>query len=299
MIETTALTKRYGNTTAVDDVTFTCRPGTITGFLGSNGAGKSTTLRMLTGLIPPTSGEALIDGVPYRALPNPARVVGVMLDASAQHPGRTGRETLRLAASLIGAPARRADAELERVGLSGAATKRVGRYSLGMRQRLGIAAALLGNPTALMLDEPANGLDPEGITWMRTLLRDFADEGGTVLLSSHLLREVQATADRLVVIASGRVVAQGPLDELLAGAAPTTDVRGPDPAALGAALSSAGLDFTAAPDGALRVQATPEVVGHATAAARQVVTELRSTGTTDLEEWFLHLTGGAPATTAA
>lgn len=216
MIETSGLTKRFGTVTAVRDVGFTCRPGTVTGFLGPNGAGKSTTLRMLTGLTPPSAGTALVAGVPYRALPRPGRVVGVMLDAAAQHPGRTGRETLRLVASVLGVPRARADEQLERVDLARAGRRRVGTYSLGMRQRLGIAAALVGDPQVLVLDEPANGLDPEGIAWMRGLLRAFADGGGTVLLSSHLLREVQATADDLVVIAGGRVLAQGSRQELLA-----------------------------------------------------------------------------------
>lgn len=214
MIEIEHLTKRYGHSTVVDDVSFVCPPGTVTGFVGRNGAGKSTTLRMLTGLTPATSGSATVTGVAYRDLPVPGRVVGVMLDASAQHPGRTGQETLRLVAELTGVSPGRADAQLERVGLTGAARKRVGTYSLGMRQRLGIAAALLGDPVCLVLDEPANGLDPDGIRWMRQLLREVAADGGTVLVSSHLLRELEATVDRLVVIDSGRVLAQGSVDEL-------------------------------------------------------------------------------------
>ena len=215
MIELAHLTKRYGATCAVDDVTLTCRPGTVTGFLGPNGAGKSTTLRMLTGLTRPTSGTARVAGAVYGSLLNPGRVVGVMLDATAQHPGRTGRESLRVAASVLGLDAVRADQVLEQVGLAAAARQRVGRYSLGMRQRLGLGLALLGDPSTLVLDEPGNGLDPEGIRWLRQLLRGFADRGGTVLLSSHLLREVEATADHLVVITGGRVVAQGELTALL------------------------------------------------------------------------------------
>jgi ABC-2 type transport system ATP-binding protein len=288
MIEVHDLTKRYRRTVAVDDVSFACAPGTITGFLGPNGAGKSTTLRMLTGLTIPTSGSATVGGRRYHDLPNPGRVVGVMLDAAAQHPGRTGRETVRLAASLLGVPARRADEMLELVGLDGAQGRRVGQYSLGMRQRLGIAAALLGDPAALVLDEPANGLDPEGIRWMRGLLRQFADGGGTVLLSSHLLREVEATVDRLVVIGGGRVVAEGALTELLAGSGVL--VRGLDPVGLAAVLASAGLSVTAADDGALHVDADAEVVGRAAAAAGQVLTELRSREG-GLEDWFLSLTG--------
>lgn len=222
MIELTHLTKRYGDKTVVDDLSLTCHPGTVTGFLGPNGAGKSTTLRMLTGLTRRTEGAARIAGVAYGSLPNPGRVVGVMLDASAQHPGRTGRESLRVAASLLGLGRARADEVLEQVGLTSAAQRRVGRYSLGMRQRLGLGVALLGDPAVLVLDEPGNGLDPEGIRWLRRLLRAFADRGGTVLLSSHLLLEVEATADHLAVISAGHVVAQGALTTLLRDAAPAT-----------------------------------------------------------------------------
>jgi ABC-2 type transport system ATP-binding protein len=215
MISVENLTKRYGSgRPSVDDVSFTCAPGTVTGFLGPNGAGKSTTLRMLTGLTPPTSGTATVAGVPYRDLPNPGRVVGVMLDAAAQHPGRTGRETARLAASLLGAPASRADAMLERVGLGAAQGRRVRDYSLGMRQRLGIGVALLGDPQVLVLDEPANGLDPQGIRWLRDFLRGRADEGRTVLVSSHVLAEVAQTVDDVVVISRGKRVYEGSIEEL-------------------------------------------------------------------------------------
>jgi ABC-2 type transport system ATP-binding protein len=186
MITVDHLSKRYGRHPAVDDVSFTCRPGTVTGFLGPNGAGKSTTMRMICGLTPPTAGIATVDGLPYRRLANPGRRIGVLLDASAQHAGRTGREVLTLAALTMGVDRRRVGETLHRVGLDAtAARRRVRAYSLGMRQRLGIACALLGDPSVLILDEPANGLDPEGIFWMRGLLRDFADRGGTVLLSSH------------------------------------------------------------------------------------------------------------------
>ena len=285
MIAVQNLTKRYAGKVAVDKVTFSCQPGSITGFLGPNGAGKSTTLRMLTGLTPPSSGTATIHGRRYPELPNPGRVVGVMLDASAQHAGRTGRETVRVTASLLGMPASRADQVLERVGLTGAASKRVAEYSLGMRQRLGLAQALLGDPGVLVLDEPANGLDPAGIRWMRLLLREFADRGGTVLLSSHLLREVEATVDRLVVITGGRVVAQGSLQELIG--APTVMTRGVSREGLEAALRAAGLSFTPWADGAFRVDAEAEAVGRAAAQAGQVLTELRSMKDTGLEEWFL------------
>jgi ABC-2 type transport system ATP-binding protein len=216
MIEVENLTKRYGSALAVDDVSFRCAPGTVTGFVGPNGAGKSTTLRMICGLAEPSSGQATVLGRPYRAIPNPGRHVGVLLDPSALHPGRTGEETLGVAAMTLGVGGERVAEVLEDVGLAGTpARKRVGTYSLGMRQRLGIAHALLGDPEVLILDEPANGLDPVGIVWMRRLLRDFADRAGTVLLSSHLLREVEKIADELVVIGEGRIVAQGAAGDLL------------------------------------------------------------------------------------
>ncbi len=194
-----------------------CNPGTITGFLGPNGAGKSTTLRMITGLIRPDSGQATIGGKPFTALPNPGRLVGTLLDASAMNSGRTGRTTLRIAATTVGMPAARADELLDAVEVGSAARRRVGTYSLGMRQRLGLALALIGRPRVLILDEPANGLDPEGIAWIRGMLRDFADRGGTVLLSSHLLPEIEAIADRLVIIAGGQIVANAPAGELTRG----------------------------------------------------------------------------------
>src|SRR5215218_7200355 len=209
MIQTNGLTKQLGRRTVVSEVTFRCQPGTVTGFLGPNGAGKTTTMRMLVGLSAPDSGQALLFGGRYRDLPNPGRRVGILLDASAQHAGRRGREALAVSARTMGVPVQRVDTLLKLVGLDEtAAARRVGRYSLGMRQRLGLAHAMLGDPEVLILDEPANGLDPEGMRWMRRLLRDFADRGGTVLLSSHLLHEVQAVADRIVIIGAGRIVAQ-------------------------------------------------------------------------------------------
>jgi ABC-2 type transport system ATP-binding protein len=218
MIEADGLTKRLGGRTVVDDVSFRCEPGTVTGVLGPNGAGKTTTLRMLCGLAEPDGGAATVLGRRYRELPDPGRRVGVLLDASAQHPGRRGREALALSARLLGVGERRVEEVLERVGLDRrAARKRVRAYSLGMRQRLGLAHALLGDPEVLILDEPANGLDPGGMRWMRTLLRDFAGRGGTALLSSHLLGEVDAVADRIVILDAGRVRAAGARDELLAG----------------------------------------------------------------------------------
>ncbi len=289
MIAVEHLTKRYGRQLAVDDISFSCAPGTVTGFLGPNGAGKSTTLRMICGLTNPNAGTATVLDTDYRRLPNPGREVGVLLDASAQHSGRTGREALTLTAKVLGVDRRRVDELMERVGLSKtAAKKRVGTYSLGMRQRLGIAQALMGDPRVLILDEPANGLDPEGIAWMRHLLRDFADRAGTVLLSSHLLREVEAVADHLVVIGKGRIVADGRLQELLASTG--VIVRGLDPEALHLALADAGLSATPGSDGALLVEAEAEAVGRAAAAAGVVLLELRPADTGGLEELFLSLT---------
>ncbi|WP_433390477.1 ABC transporter ATP-binding protein [Micromonospora sp. KLBMP9576] len=291
MIDVAHLTKRYGRHTAVDDVSFRCEPGTVTGFLGPNGAGKSTTMRMICGLTPPSGGGATLDGRPYRDLPNPGREIGVLLDASAQHAGRTGREALAVAAATMGVDGRRVATTLDLVGLNAVAAKRrVRAYSLGMRQRLGLALALLGDPRVLILDEPANGLDPEGIFWMRGLLRDFADRGGTVLLSSHLLREVEAVADRLVVIGGGRIVAQGDKDELLAGGG--TLVRARDAAALRGALDRAGLAVSEGTDGLL-VRADAEAVGQAAADGGVALTELRAAGSGGLEQLFLTLTAGA------
>jgi ABC-2 type transport system ATP-binding protein len=289
MIAVEHLSKRYGRQLAVDDISFHCEPGTVTGFLGPNGAGKSTTLRMICGLTNPNAGTATVLGTGYRNVPNPGREVGVLLDASAQHSGRSGREALALSAKLLGVERRRVDELMEYVGLSKtAARKRVGTYSLGMRQRLGIAQALLGDPRVLILDEPANGLDPEGIAWMRRLLRDFADRAGTVLLSSHLLREVEAVADQLVVIGQGKIVAQGSKQDLLA--ATGVIVRGLDPVALHEALADAGLTATPGSDGALLVEAEAEAVGRAAAAAGVALLELRPADTGGLEELFLSLT---------
>ena len=298
MITTTALTKSYDKTPVVRDVSLRCEPGTVTGFLGANGAGKSTTLKMIVGLVRPDRGTATIDGRPFVELPNPTRVVGTLLDASAMHPGRSGRATLTIAARMAGVDTRRIDHLLDLVGLTDAAAKRVGTYSLGMRQRLGVAQALVGEPGALILDEPANGLDPEGIAWMRTLLRDFADHGGTVLLSSHLLHEVQATADHLVVISGGAVVAAGRLDDLLANS--TILVRSPDRGALAAALQAAQIDYVAGPGDALTVdvsggRVTTEVLAGVARDHRVLLTELRQSETNGLEQLFLSLTAAKAA----
>ena len=288
MIRVENLSKRYGSVTAVDDVSFEVRAGTVTGFLGPNGAGKSTVMRMLTGLTPPTSGHATVLGRSYRDLPNPGSRVGVMLDASAQHPGRTGREALTLAAIAIGVPRSRVDEVLHLVGLTDdEAGRRVRTYSLGMRQRLGLAGAFLGDPQVLVLDEPANGLDPQGIHWMRSLLRDFADRGGSVLLSSHLLAEVQAVADDIVVIGRGRIVASGSVRELVEGAG--TSVHSLDDHTLAAALERAGHTVSATASG-LVVDADPVDVGRVALAAGVVIVDLRPHGAQGLEELFLRLT---------
>jgi ABC-2 type transport system ATP-binding protein len=209
------LTKRYGQVIAVDDLSVSLEPGTITGFLGANGAGKSTTLRMLVGLTKPTSGTATIDGQPYWALEQPARSIGTMTDSGVFHPRRSGRDALRVLGRFTGIADRRADELIEFVGLAGAGRRKVGGYSMGMRQRLGLAAALLGDPETLVLDEPANGLDPAGVLWLRTLLRSLADEGRTVLVSSHLLAELAQTVDDVIVIDRGRLIVHGAMSELL------------------------------------------------------------------------------------
>lgn len=288
MITVQNLSKRYAGFTAVDDVTFTCRPGAVTGFLGPNGAGKSTTMRIIAGLTPASSGTATVGGVRYQDIPNPGTQVGVLLDASAQHAGRTGREILTIGARTMGLPTKRVDEMLELVSLTDKeAKRRVRNYSLGMRQRLGIAHALLGDPKILMLDEPANGLDPAGIHWMRGLLREYANRGGTVLLSSHLLHEVQIIADELIVIGNGKIVAQGTKEELLKAAG--TFVRAGDPSALAHALTSAGISATQSGEG-LATEATPEQVGKAAAAAGVALVELRQADGAGLEDMFLQLT---------
>jgi ABC-2 type transport system ATP-binding protein len=288
MITVESLSKKYGGRTVVDDVTFTARAGRVTGFLGPNGAGKSTSMRMMVGLTRPNAGQVTINGRTFAELPNPGREVGVMLDASAQHAGRTGREILTLAQRIMGLPASRVPEMVDRVGLTAAeAERRVGTYSLGMRQRLGVAVSLIGAPSVLILDEPANGLDPAGIRWMRDLLRDFADEGGTVLLSSHLLHEVQVIADDIVMIGHGRIVSQGSKAELLKAAG--TVVRARDTEALERALRDSGLVTTRTSDGALQTDTEPTVVGLVAREAGLALSELRTVDD-GLEETFLALT---------
>jgi ABC-2 type transport system ATP-binding protein len=298
MIEVESLTKTYGRFTAVDNVSFTATPGRVTGFLGPNGAGKSTTMRVMVGLTRPTSGRATVSGRRFADLPNPGLEVGVLLDASAQHAGRTGREILTVAQRTMDLPARYVDEMLDRVGLTPAeAERRVRNYSLGMRQRLGIATALVGRPEVLILDEPANGLDPAGIRWMRDLLRAYADEGGTVLLSSHLLHEIEVIADDLVVIGNGRIVAQGTKAELLHGIG--TVVRTREPAALARALVESGAAVTPGQDGTLTTDAGTEQVGTVALAAGVALLELRDADGDGLEEMFLALTADSQREGAA
>jgi len=288
MITVHEVTKTYGGHTAVDDVSFVARPGRVTGFLGPNGAGKSTTMRIMVGLTPASRGHVTIAGQRYRDLPNPGLTVGVLLDASAQHAGRTGREILTIGAETMGLPRQRVDEMLERVSLTRTeARRRLRDYSLGMRQRLGIAHALLGDPGILILDEPANGLDPAGIHWMRGLLRSYAADGGTVLLSSHLLHEVERIADDLVLIGHGRIVAQGAKDELLhtRGAY----VRAAEHDSLVAALRRAGISAVASGDG-LRSDVEPGHIGKIAAADGIALDELRPADGAGLEELFLQLT---------
>jgi ABC-2 type transport system ATP-binding protein len=290
MISLKNLTVTYGGLTAVDDVTFDALPGRVTGFLGPNGAGKSTTMRVIVGLTRADHGTATVGGHRYRDLPNPGRRVGVLLDASAQHDGRTGREVLTLGAQTLGLPTSRVDELLDLVSLSPAESRRrVRTYSLGMRQRLGIAHTLLGDPSVLILDEPANGLDPAGIHWMRGLLTSYAERGGTVLLSSHLLHEVEVIADELVLIGHGRIVASGDKASLLAvSRGASTQVVSQDNHALATALVQRGITFT--PDGAsLLVEAEPAHVGKVALEAAVVLTDLRSAGG-NLEDLFLKLT---------
>lgn len=293
MIEVEAVTKIYGDFTAVDNVTFTAHPGRVTGFLGPNGAGKSTTLRVIVGLTAATLGSTRVGGSRFEDLPNPGLEVGVLLDASAQHAGRTGREILTISQKLMGLPHDRVDDMLDRVGLTTSeAERRIRDYSLGMRQRLGIANALLGDPAVLILDEPANGLDPAGIRWMRDLLRDHADRGGTVLLSSHLLAEIEIVADDLVVIGDGRIVAQGPKNDLLAGAG--TRVRSREVDQLARALTNAATAFTTVETTAtgrtFRVEAEPELVGRIARDAGVALLDLRVNEGAGLEQLFLDLT---------
>jgi ABC-2 type transport system ATP-binding protein len=290
MIKVDRLTRKYGSFTAVDDITFVAEPGRVTGFLGPNGAGKTTTMRVMVGLTPATHGTVTIGGHHYQDIPNPGRHVGVLLDASAQHAGRTGREVLTIGARTMGLPYSRVDEMRHLVSLDARETRRrVRNYSLGMRQRLGIAHALLGDPQVLILDEPANGLDPAGIRWMRGLLKGYAERGGTVLLSSHLLHEVQQIADDLVMIGRGRIVAQGTPESLLQDSG--TFVRAVEGDQLAAALQAAGI-ATAPHQNGLRAEAEALQVGKVAAANTITLIELRPNDG-GLEDLFLELTADA------
>jgi ABC-2 type transport system ATP-binding protein len=287
-IEVTGLTKRFGPVAAVQDLSFTVRRGAVTGFLGPNGAGKTTTLRLILGLATPTSGEATIFGRRYADLDRPVERVGALLESTGFHPGRRGRDHLRVLAASTGLPESRVDEVLDEVGLAHAGARRLKGYSLGMRQRLGLASALLGQPEILVLDEPANGLDPEGVRWLRERLRNFAASGGTVLISSHQLAEMAETVDDVVIVAHGRLVAQSRLADLAGRTG--VRVRTPDPAALVAALAATGV--TAEPvdgDALVAFETTTEVVGLAAAGLGLVIFEMTAERF-DLEELFLGLT---------
>lgn len=291
MITAESLTKRYRNKTAVDDIDFTIEPGLVTGFLGPNGAGKSTTMRMIVGLDRPTSGAALVNGRPYADHRAPLREVGVLLDAKAAHRGRTAYAHLRSIAATHGIGRGRVRDVIGMAGLDSVAGKRVGGFSLGMGQRLGIAAALLGDPATIILDEPVNGLDPEGVLWVRTLMRTLANEGRTVLLSSHLMSEMAQTADRLIVIGRGRILADGPIGEVVAGATRSVvRVRTRDPQKLTAILSGSAASVSLQPDAALEIVGlTAEQVAVVAADAGIVLHEV-ATRTGTLEEAYLALT---------
>jgi ABC-2 type transport system ATP-binding protein len=293
-IDVRALSKSFGAVRAVDDLTFSVAPGTVTGFLGPNGAGKSTTLRMLLGLIRPDHGSATIAGRCYRDLPAPVSVAGAALDASSFHPARTGRAHLRVYCTVTGLSLERADEVLDRVGLAAAGRRRVGGYSLGMRQRLALAVAMLGDPHVLVLDEPANGLDPEGIVWMRRLLRDLAARGRTVLVSSHVLTEMEQLVDHVVIIDGGRLLYQGPVDELAGSQGAVVEVRTSHTEALRAALAER--------DGITVEQAGPEQLFVTGAGAATVGRIAFAAGVElawlaerdgDLERLFFTLTAGS------
>jgi ABC-2 type transport system ATP-binding protein len=289
-IEIAALTKRFGGTAAVDDLSFTVRPGTVTGFLGPNGAGKTTTLRVLLGLVHATAGTATIGGRCYADLPDPSGTVGAVVEQGGLHPGRSGRDHLRALALATGRPPQRTEEVLELVGLTDAAGRRVKGYSLGMRQRLSLAAALLGDPEVLVLDEPANGLDPEGVRWLRRLLRARADSGGTVLVSSHGLAEIAQLADEAVVIAKGRLRAHSPIAELVGGDDGHVVVRTPAAAALADALRRRGMAVEAEDGEELVVAGASAAAVGAAAAEEGIAVHGLAARQPSLEEAFFALT---------
>jgi ABC-2 type transport system ATP-binding protein len=290
-IEVSGLTKAFGSIRAVDNLSFAVEPGSVTGFLGPNGAGKTTTLRMLLGLVRPTAGTAQIGGRRYSQLHNPMHTVGAVLEAASFHPGRSGRNHLRVYCAAAGLPSSRADEALEMVGLSDSAKRNVKGYSLGMRQRLGLAVAMIGDPSVLILDEPSNGLDPEGIKWLRKFTRTLAEQGRTVLVSSHLLSEVENTVDRVVILARGRLVRQGTIADLQSEAGTSVQVRTPEPDKLGNALAQAGARAWPTEPGIIKVTGMDApTVGHHAFLAGVELHELRSLQT-GLEDIFFQLTG--------
>jgi ABC-2 type transport system ATP-binding protein len=302
MIEVRDLTKQFGNKVAVDHLSFSVQPGRVTGFLGPNGAGKSTTMRMIVGLDHPTSGTATIDGKPYTSLPNPLRFVGALLEAKSVHTGRSARNHLLFLAQTQGIPSRRVDEMLDLVGLRDVAGKRAGSYSLGMSQRLGVAAALLGDPEVLLLDEPVNGLDPEGVLWIRNLMKQLASLGKTVLVSSHLMNEMAVTAEHIIVIGRGKLLANASTAEVIArGSGQSVRVRTPDADKLAALITSAGGTVVPGSNGGLSgdpADNTPVLtvtgvaaarIGELAASASIVLHELTPQLAT-LEEAFLELT---------
>lgn len=294
MIVAEGLTKRFGDKTAVADVSFAVPPGKVTGFLGPNGAGKSTTMRMIVGLDRPTAGRALVDGREYRSMRAPLREVGVLLDAKAVHTGRTARQHLRAMAATHGLPASRVDEVIEMTGISSVARKRAGKFSLGMGQRLGIASALLGDPHTLILDEPVNGLDPEGVRWVRQFVRHEASQGRTVLLSSHLMSEMSLTADHVIVLGRGRVLADAPLPELVrAWTTTTVTVASPRLADLSRAIASPDVTITALDADRAQITGISAAVIGDRAAEHGVPLHELTPATGSLEDAYLALTGEA------
>ena len=294
MIEAQGITKHYGDTLAVDQLSFTVRPGVVTGFLGPNGSGKSTTMRMIMGLDAPNAGDVTVNGRHYRELPWPLHEVGALLEAKAIHPGRSARAHLRMLAQTNRIPARRVDEVLDLVGLTSVAGQRAGKFSLGMSQRLGMAAALLGDPEVLLFDEPVNGLDPDGIRWVRNLLKGLAREGRTVFVSSHLMSEMALTADEVVIIGKGRLIAQVPVDDLLSQSSQRyVRVRSPEIGKLRSALDSAGATSVLEDDGSLSVRGIDEAAIGDLASGLPVVLHELSPQSASLEEAFMELTEGS------
>jgi ABC-2 type transport system ATP-binding protein len=291
MIEATALTKHYGEKVAVDQLSFTVRPGVVTGFLGPNGSGKSTTMRMIMGLDAPTTGDVTVKGLHYHDLPWPLHEVGALLEAKAIHPGRSARSHLQMLAESSRIPKSRIDAVLDLVGLTAVAGQRAGKFSLGMGQRLGIAAALLGDPEVLLFDEPVNGLDPDGIRWVRNLLKGLAREGRTVFVSSHLMSEMALTADEIIIIGRGRLISQIPIDQLLAQSSQRfIRVRSPEISRLKSALEANGATAVLEQDGSISVRGVDEVAIGELAASMPVVLHELAPQSASLEEAFMELT---------